>query len=199
MEKCGRSGAGSPTATGQPAIGAAARKAVSGKAANPDINDPQFWAGVGPAVFHGLQAIAKLGQLATAPAAAPATSWPRFNGELADYPEFVKQWKSARQKCSVQMEEDQLRDIFREKCMPPALQRRLAYFFTMGQVWDFLDVAVDKPRRAMEACVAAVEKLKPVKSDSSECLRMQYEELRTIGEQAKMEGVYSHLLTKAVA
>jgi hypothetical protein len=68
-----------------------------------------------------------------------------------------------------------------------------------GQVWDFLDVAVDKPRRAMAACVAMIEKLKPVKSDSSECLRKRYEELRTIGEQAKMEGVYSYLLTKAVA
>jgi hypothetical protein len=67
----------------------------------------------------------------------------------------------------VQLEEDQLCDIFREKCMPPALQRRLAYFFTMGQVWDFLDVAVDKPRWAMAACVAMIEKLKPVKSDSS--------------------------------
>ncbi len=145
-------------------------------------------------MFHGLQAIAKLGK-----SVAAAMSWPRFSGDLADYPEFVKQWKSARQKCSVQLEEDQLCEILREKCMPPALQRRLVYFLTMGQVWDFLDVAVDKPRQAMEACVASVERLKPVKSDSSECLRMRYEELRTIGEQAKTEEAYSHLLTKAVA
>ncbi len=78
-------------------------------------------------------------------------------------------------------------------------ERQLVYFFTMGQVWDFLDVAVDKPRWALAACVAMIEKLKPVKLDSSECLRKRYEELRTIGEQAKMEGVYSYLLTKAVA
>ncbi len=150
-------------------------------------------------MFHDLQAIARLGQSAAAPAATATTSWPQFSGNLADYPEFVKQWKSARQKCGVQLEEDQLCDIFQEKCMPPALQRRLAYFLTMGQVWDFLDVAVDKPRQAIAACVVMIEKLKPVKSDSSECLRKRYEELRTIGGQAKMEGVYSYLLTKAVA
>ncbi len=68
MEKCGHSGAGSLTAIGQPATGAAARGAVSGKAANPGLNDPQFWASVGPAVFHSLQAIAKFGQSAVAPA-----------------------------------------------------------------------------------------------------------------------------------
>jgi hypothetical protein len=55
-------------------------------AANPDLNDPQFWAGVGPVVFHGLQAIAKLGQSAAVPAAVAATSWPQFSGNLADYP-----------------------------------------------------------------------------------------------------------------
>jgi hypothetical protein len=47
--------------------------------------------------------------------------------------------------------------------MPPAIARWLAYFFTMGQVWDFLDMAMEKPRWAMEACVVAVEELKPVK------------------------------------
>jgi hypothetical protein len=198
-EKCGCSGAGSPTATSQPATRAAAQRAVSGKAANPDLNDPQFWAGVGPAVFHGLQAIAKLGQSTTAPAAMEAMEWPIFSRNLADYPEFEKRLKSARQKCSAQLEDDQLCEIFREKCMPPALQRRLAYFLTMSQVWDFLDVAMDKPRRAMEACVMVIEKMKPVKPDSSKCLRIRYEELRAIGEQAKAGRVYSYLLTKAVA
>ncbi len=65
--------------------------------------------------------------------------------------------------------------------------------------WDFLDVAMEKPRRAMEACVVAVEELKPVKQADSECLCIWYEELRAIGERAKMEGVYAHLLTEAVA
>jgi hypothetical protein len=41
--------------------------------------------------------------------------------------------------------------------------------------------------------------LKPVKQASPECLRIQYEELKAIGEQAKTEGVYAHLLTKEVA
>ncbi len=99
-------------------------------------------------------------------------NWPQFSGNLADYPEFVKRRKSARQKCCEQLEEDHLCEIFREKCMPPALQRRLAYFLTICQVWDFLDLAVDKPCRAMEACVAAVEGLEPVKLDSSEYLQI---------------------------
>ncbi len=59
-------------------------------------------------------------------------------------------------------------------------------------------MAVDKPRRVMVACVSTIDKMKPVKPDSSECLRIQYEELRAVGEQAKTGGVYSHLLTKAV-
>jgi hypothetical protein len=86
MEKCGSSGTGSPTATGQPATRAATQRAVSGKAANLDLNNPQFWAGVGPAVFHGLQAIAKLGQSATTPAVVAAMEWPLFSGNRADYP-----------------------------------------------------------------------------------------------------------------
>jgi hypothetical protein len=59
-------------------------------------------------------------------------------------------------------------------------------------------VAVEKPLRAMEAHVAAVEELKPVKQADSECLRIWYEEFRAIRQRAKMEGVYSHLLTEAV-
>jgi hypothetical protein len=72
----------------------------------------------GQRVLHGLQVIAKLGQSATVPA---AFDWPRFSGNLADYPEFVKRWKSTRQRCNMQLEDDQLCEIFRERCMPPAL------------------------------------------------------------------------------
>ncbi len=149
-------------------------------------------------MFHGFQAIAKLGQSIAALAAAAAIEWPQFSGNLADYPEFMKKWMSAGQKCSTQLEDDQLCKIFRERCMSPTLQRRLAYFFTMDQLWDFLEMAMDKPRQAMESCVAAVEKLKPVKQADSECLRIWYVELRAIGERAKMGGVYAHLLMEAV-
>jgi hypothetical protein len=76
MEKCGYSGAGSSTATGQPAIRATAQGAASGKATNPDLNNPQFWASMGPTVFHGLKAIVKFGLLAMAPAVAAAIEWP---------------------------------------------------------------------------------------------------------------------------
>ncbi len=137
-------------------------------------------------MFHGLP-IAKLVQSIVVPAAAAAIDWPRYSGNLADYPAFVKNWKLVRQKCSMQLEDNQLCEIFWEKCMPPVITRRLAYFFNMGQVWDFLDMAVEKPHRAMEACVAAVEELKPVKQADSEHLQIRYEELRAIGERAKME------------
>ncbi len=83
--------------------------------------------------------------------------------------------------------------------MPPAIARRLVYFFTMGQVWYFLDVAMEKPPWAMEACVVVVKELKPVKQADSDYLRIRYEKLRAIGERAKMEGVHAHLLTEAVA
>jgi hypothetical protein len=74
-----------------------------------------------------------------------------------------------------------------------------AYFFSMGQVWDFLDVVMEKLRQAMEACVAAMEELKPVKQADSECLQKRYKESRAIEERANIEGVYTHLLTEAVA
>ncbi len=128
-----------------------------------------------------------------------AIDWPRDSRNLADYPAFVKKRKSARQRCCVQLEEDHLCEIFREKCVPPVIARRLAYFFSMDQVWDFLDVAMEKPRQAMEACVAAMEELKPVKQAESECLWKWYKELRAIGERANIEGVYTHLLAEAVA
>jgi hypothetical protein len=120
-----------------------------------------------------------------------------YSGNLADYPAFVKKWKSPRQRCSVQ--DDQLCEIFRERCMPPNIARRLMYFFSMSQVWDFLEVAVEKPRRSMEACVAAVGDFKPVKQADSECLWIQYEELRVIGSGPRWRGVYVHLLMEAVA
>ncbi len=66
--------------------------------------------------------------------------------------------------------------------MPPVIARRLAYFFSMGQVWDFLDVAKEKTRQAMEACVAAMEELKPVKQAESECLWKVVESDRGAGQ-----------------
>jgi hypothetical protein len=69
-------------------------------------------------VFHGLQAIAKLEQ-----SAAAAIDWPQYSGNLADYPAFMKKWKSDRQRCSVQLEDDQLCEILRKRCMPPAIAR----------------------------------------------------------------------------
>ncbi len=101
---------------------------------------------------------------------------------------FVKKWKSGRQKCGAQVEDDQLCKICREKYMSPVIARQLVYFFSISQVWDFLDVAMKKPHRAMEACTSALNKLRPVKPANSECLRKRYEKLRAIVEQAKSEG-----------
>jgi hypothetical protein len=137
-------------------------------------------------MFHGLP-IAKLVQSVVVPATAEAVHWPQYRRNLADYPAFVKKWKLVRQKCSMQLENNQLCEIFWKKCMSPVIARRLAYFFNMCQVWDFLDVAVEKPRRAMEACVVDVVELKPVKQADSDHLQIRYEELRAIGERAKME------------
>jgi hypothetical protein len=89
MEKCGRSGAGSPTATGKPAIGAAAQRAVSGRAANPDQDDHQFRARLGPAVFHGPQEIAQWRQSAAAPGATAAIKWPLFLDDIEQLAESV--------------------------------------------------------------------------------------------------------------
>ncbi len=76
-------------------------------------------------MFHGLQAIAKFEQLAAATAAVEAIAWPQYSGNLVDYPALVKKWKSARQKCCAQAEDDQLCEFFQEKCMLPVITRRL--------------------------------------------------------------------------
>ncbi len=94
---------------------------ASSRTATLDQNDPQFWACIGPARFEGRQAVAQWWQSAAAPAAGPL-----FSADARDFPAFVPKWKNVRASCGVWLEDDQLCDIFREKCMPPVLARRLA-------------------------------------------------------------------------
>jgi hypothetical protein len=46
----------------------------------------------------------------------------------------------------VQVDKDQLCDIFHEKRMLLPLARKLVYFLTMRQRWDYLEMAVEKSR-----------------------------------------------------
>jgi hypothetical protein len=59
-------------ATSKSVIRAAAHWAVSGRAANLDLNDHQFWARLIPAVLHDPQEIDPWRQSAAAPGAAAA-------------------------------------------------------------------------------------------------------------------------------
>jgi hypothetical protein len=77
--------------------------------------------------------------------------------------------------------------------IPPLLARKLVYFLTMQQIWDYLEVAVENPaelwRRLWVSC-AALDRLR-----EGECvsLKKRYKELLTVCEEAKMSGILSYL------
>ncbi len=105
-------------------------------------------------MFHWLEVVAQWGQSAAVSGAAAAAKWPRFSRDVHKFPQFMKQWKSAKVLNRIQQDigDNLLCDIMREKCMPQLLTRRMMYFRTMQQIWDFLEATGEKPCWALEEC-----------------------------------------------
>ncbi len=108
----------------------------------------------------------------TAPAAVAAIKWPLFNGDVCDFPAFVAKRKKIRSSCEIQLKYHRpcgYMYFVRNVCATPALARRLAYFFTVRQIWDFLG-GIEKPCLALEESLAVLNKHQPLKDDDSEGL-----------------------------
>jgi hypothetical protein len=68
------------------------------------------------------------------------------------------------------------------------------YFFTIRQIWDFLNVVVEKPPHgALEESLELLDKHQPLKDGNSEGLLKSHSQLRAVCEGAQLSGTLSTL------
>jgi hypothetical protein len=140
-------------------------------------------------VFHGVQANAQRRQSAAVPPNMAVIKWPLFSGALLDFPASVAKQESVQASCGLQLDDDQLSDIFLEKCSLPLLARRLAYLFTMKQIWDFLDVVIKKHCRVLEENLTVLSRHWSLKNGNG--LQTRYSDLESVCDSGKMSGTPS--------
>jgi hypothetical protein len=138
-------------------------------------------------VFHGVQANAQRRQSAAVPPNGAVIKWPLFSGALLDFPASVAKQESVQASCGLQLDDDQLSDIFLEKCSLPLLARRLAYLFTMKQIWDFLDVIIEKHCRVLEENLSVLSRHSPLKKGNG--LQTRYSDLEPVCDSAEVSSI----------
>src|SRR5450830_458158 len=173
---------------------AKAGQVVSSSQASVGPEDPQFWAKVGPVMFHGLQVMAQRGMSSSVITAAAALSWPDFSGDPLLFPSFKTRWEKVEKGAAVQLEDHQLCEVFKLH-VPPAMAAQMAYFTSMEQVWDYMSVAVEKPLEVLVRCKETVEGYGQVRNGDSGGLERRYRELERFAEEVKMLGALKYLAT----
>ena len=153
-----------------------------------DLNDPQFWDRVGPLLFHSVRAAARLARPA-APAGAAAAPWPRFSGNVRMFSAFREEWRRVRESVKSPLSNDTECEIFREQAVDQATARRLANFFSMEQVWDFMEAVYGKPGQVLARIEHEVRDHRMVPRGDREAARRRRADLSAMTTQAALHRV----------
>ncbi len=118
------------------------------RAPTEDLNNPQFWDRVGPALFQSIRAAASLSR-PVAPADMRGVPWPRFSGSVREFSSFQREWEKVKKSRRPPPGDSEECAIFCERAVDKDLGHRLLRCTTMEQVWEIMEVTYALPERAL--------------------------------------------------
>ena len=139
-------------------------------------------------MFHSVRGAARLARPA-APAGAAAAPWPRFSRNVRLFSAFRDEWRRVRESVESPPSDDAECELFREQAVDQATARRLANFFSMEQVWDFMEAVYGKPGHVLARIEREVRDHRMVPRGDREAARRRRADLSAMTTQAALHGV----------